>query len=316
MNYLTKDWYWLDQHTDDHYALALHPGAGVYDEALFLELFAKAEQDYVENEREVYDEDPRLLLMDMDAGFGAYMDDDGEFVLANEWGITAEEYAQISADEMALMEEAIQAFDERPPFDEKAVRRQFKENYEAMLSTVVVGLPPAIQGKIADPRVYTLGYCTAEVYELVKRWSVENLRASTMLMEQYELAMKSQALPEGLREDFGFHDCLVEDVRWEGGSGGASDGAEAGEAGEADGGEGNAPADLIIDLNTDDGFTDYNRIVFRGAMVRLNEGITGKYWLYDELYRLEDSYEVHVLCVGEDLAELILTCRDIEMEEV
>lgn len=34
-------------------------------------------------------------------------------------------------------------------------------------------------------------------------------------------------------------------------------------------------------------------------------------WLYSELYQTEGGYEAHMLFQGEDMAELIIRCKDI-----
>ena len=41
----------------------------------------------------------------------------------------------------------------------------------------------------------------------------------------------------------------------------------------------------------------------------------GSTWLYEELYRMENGYEAHILFAGEEMPEFIIRCNDIIIEE-
>ncbi|WP_272036364.1 DUF4085 family protein [Paenibacillus sp. JJ-100] len=43
--------------------------------------------------------------------------------------------------------------------------------------------------------------------------------------------------------------------------------------------------------------------------------MVGSYWLYQELYRIDNGYELHVLYDGENMPEWIVRCADILVEE-
>ncbi|MNC63896.1 hypothetical protein D3C75_1140570 [compost metagenome] len=74
---------------------------------------------------------------------------------------------------------------------------------------------------------------------------------------------------------------------------------------------------MVIRLDTDGGFTNLNQITFVAVQVlRKDEHIAASSWLYNELYRVEDGYEVHVLLSGAaGLQELFVWCADIVVEE-
>ncbi|UUZ87205.1 DUF4085 domain-containing protein [Paenibacillus sp. P26] len=74
---------------------------------------------------------------------------------------------------------------------------------------------------------------------------------------------------------------------------------------------------IVMKLDTQGGFTNTNKITFDAVdeIVRQDEHIVGDYWIYDELYRTDCGYEVHILFSGEGMPELIIRCADIVAEQ-
>ena len=69
-------------------------------------------------------------------------------------------------------------------------------------------------------------------------------------------------------------------------------------------------------LDTRGGFTNFNMITFATSEIIKQEGhIVGSTWLYEELYRMENGYEAHILFAGEEMPEFIIRCNDIIIEE-
>jgi len=73
---------------------------------------------------------------------------------------------------------------------------------------------------------------------------------------------------------------------------------------------------LLIRFDTRGGFTNINKLALVKPEIIKQEGeIVGSYWLYQELYRIDNGYELHVLFDGENMPELIVRCEDILAEE-
>ncbi len=49
-------------------------------------------------------------------------------------------------------------------------------------------------------------------------------------------------------------------------------------------------------------------IVFKNAIMKHNEKIKDDYWIYNELYLVEDKYEIHILF---DESEVVIVCDDV-----
>ncbi|NLC26237.1 MAG: DUF4085 family protein [Fastidiosipila sp.] len=194
-------------------------------------------------------------------------------------------------EEKEFIDQIIEAFDNRKPFSETKTKELFAEIYQDNLDAMKKNLPAEIYNQIVDPRVYALGFCTEEIYSQVQKFSVKNNREAMQVLDDYEEAMRLQDIPESLMQRFDFRGCKI--------SGWLSQGK-----------------DLVFTLDTEKGFTSDNRITFLDVKTILDENIVNLYWAFEELYKIESGYEVHILCDGERTAELILRCADIRIEEI
>lgn len=69
-------------------------------------------------------------------------------------------------------------------------------------------------------------------------------------------------------------------------------------------------------MDTEGEFASLNHItLIAPEIMKLDEQIIGSTWLYNELYRTGDGYEVHVLFAGKGMPELMVRCKDIVLEE-
>ena len=151
-------------------------------------------------------------------------------------------------------------------------------------------LPSEILEQIADIRVFSLGYCTREVMQQLKKKSVENTTEMERVLQEYREVMAKQDIPVDLRRRVQFHDCTVTEVL--------------------------TGDDLVIRFDTDGGFTNMNKLTLVAPEIIKQEGeMVGTNWLYEELYRIDNGYELHVLCDGENMPEWIIRCADILVEE-
>ncbi|MGE6575336.1 DUF4085 family protein [Paenibacillus xylanexedens] len=285
MRYLTKEWYELCQQTHLHFGLRVHNGAYEFDENLFLRLYKRKEKAHVKQERELYNLDPRYML-----------EHDGQVLTRVDKAFSGEEVTEedqivyhMPPEERAHIEKRIAEYDVRPPFDEKKCKEEYKESMEWNIQYKTENLPQEIVGKIADIRVFTLGYCTREVMRKLKKQSAENRREMERVSDEYREDIVAQDIPYDIYSQIHFHDCTVTELL-----------------------TGN---EVVIRFDTRGGFTNINKLTLVAPEIIKHEGeIVGSYWLYQELYRIESGYELHVLFGGENMPELIVRCADILVE--
>ncbi|WP_270167180.1 DUF4085 family protein [Paenibacillus sp. SYP-B4298] len=292
MRYLTAKWYDLCQKIDLGSHLRVHRGADQLDEALYARLYKRKEKEHLTIQREIYDTDPRFML-----------ERDGSTLVRLDVFLSEETPAQedtmvyeMPPEQKAHIEQLIAAFDARPPFDEEHSRQEFRSIHALHVTVAQRTLPPELRAEIADLRVYALGYCTKEIKRRLVAQGKKNEREMRRILNEYALAQQAEPIPQEIRNLFRFHDCRVVSMQ-------AAGGAEPG---------------LIIHLNTDGGFTNLNRLTLvDGEIIHQTGEIEDSSWLYKELYRYEEGYELHVLLSGgKGMVELTVRCREIVAEQV
>lgn len=293
MKYLTKDWYEICQRTGLHYGMRVHREAGAFSETLYQRLYRRKEKAYLQSEREIYNFDPRYFL-------GR---DGSPFVPADKFArgeeIKTEDILiyQMPQDEKEQIQKMIEAYEHRPPFDVEKCKQSFRVMQDTDLIQVAKErIPVDILEQIADIRVFCLGYCTKEVKVKLERVSRENHKIMKIASEAHTKAQKEEDIPEHIRKILNFHDSIILEIsgssefenRWD---------------------------QFVIRMDARGSFTECNKVTFQNAdIIKQEPNITGSSWLYCELYRIENGYEVHILFGGEGMPELILTCSDIMME--
>lgn len=72
--------------------------------------------------------------------------------------------------------------------------------------------------------------------------------------------------------------------------------------------------DLILEIDNEGEYTEINNIIFKNAKIIKQENeIKKAWWLYDEIYKVNDKYEIHLLlwASNDEFSDFILTCDDI-----
>ncbi|MDN4605820.1 DUF4085 family protein [Paenibacillus sp. F6_3S_P_1C] len=286
MRYLTKEWYELCQRTGLHFGLRVHSGAYALDENFLRRLYKRKEKEHVKQERELYNMDPRYML-----------EHDGQVLTRVDKAFSGEEVTEedqmvfhMPPEERAHIEKLIAEYDVRPPFDEKKCKEEYKESMEWKIQYKAENLPQEIVEQIADIRVFTLGYCTREILRQLKKQSAENRKEMERVSKEYREAIVAQDIPGEIHSRVQFHDCTVTELL--------------------------TGDEVVIRFDTRGGFTNINKLTLIKPEIIKQEGeIVGSYWLYQELYRIDQGYELHVLFGGEPMPELIVRCTDILVEE-
>ncbi|KQY84097.1 hypothetical protein ASD24_09920 [Paenibacillus sp. Root52] len=285
MKYLTNEWYELSQRTGLHFGMKVHSGAYELDETLFQRLYERKEKAHVNLERQMYDTDPRYMLKH-----------NGEVLTRADAFFSGEEVTEedlivysMPPEERAHIEKLIAAYDARPPFDEKKCREEYKEMMEWNYKQQTERLPQEIYDRIADIRVFTLGYCTRGIMRQLKKQSKRNEEQMQLVLKEYREVNVTQDIPLEVRRRLHFHDCTVTELV--------------------------TGDELVIRFDTRGGFTNINKLTLVAPKIIKQEGdIVGRYWLYEELYRIDDGYELHILFEGEGMPELIVRCKDFLVE--
>lgn len=288
MRYLTKQWYELCQQTFLDFGREVHNGVGVYNEALYVRFYKRKEKAYVKMKREVYDVDPRFML----ECNGATLVPLDKFVNSEEIKEEDQMIYHMPPEEKENIQKLIEEYDNRPPFDEKKCREEFLLLQEMSEIEYTNKLPGNLLQKIADIRVFTLGYCTKEVLNELKELSKENKRKVDHIMSEYSKDKENENIPQIIKERFGFHDCIITEFI--------------------------SGKDIVIYFDSRGGFTPFNMITFVSAQTtKQDESLVGSTWIYDELYCIENGYEVHILFdSNEGTKECIIKCNDIIIEEI
>lgn len=283
MKYLTKEWYELCQRTGLHFGMKVNKGAAFYDEELYLKLYKRKERKFVKIQHESYNFDPRFML-EQDGCTGVPID---KFVTGEE--IKEEDIIvfHMTTEERESIQKMIDEYDVRPPFDEKRCRDEFRyiqETYKIIDAKEKI--PHELIQQIADIRIFALGYCTKEVLNQLKKISKKNEQKVNLISDEYSKAQQAENIPQYIKESFGFHDCEVTEL--------------------------SVDKNIVMRFDTRGGFTDLNKITFvTSEIIKQEDHIVGSTWIYNELYRTENGYEAHMLFQGEDMPELIISCKDI-----
>lgn len=296
MKYLTKEWYLQSQQMGLNLGKKVNKQAGNFNEALFLYLYKEKEKQLMDNQREIYNYDPRRFLTETNP-VEVWLE--GKEKIQN----IDEIIANMSLEARTRFEQQVAEFEARPPFDETEWQERFQESFQWNCEYFRNTLPTSILDKIADIRVFALDYCTKEVLKLLNKYSKQCEKNTNEVLQQFRKAQTEEAIPWDFRKKFNFHDCSVKELKVQTNHGNANIQAKSN-------------ANLIIFLDTSGGFTLNNKITFvESEIILQDEQIVNHSWLYSELYCVDGGYEVHVLFGGMSMAELILRCRDILIEQ-
>ncbi|MHA7966954.1 DUF4085 family protein [Paenibacillus sp. CAU 1782] len=286
MKYLTKEWYEQCQQMGLHFGKRCHKGAYIHDEELYRRLYKRKEKAFVQFEREMYDSDPRSML-----------EHDGTPMVPLSKVLNGEEVNeedlivfQMPPEQREHIQKLIEAYDVRPPFDKAGSQAEFSSRHERECEGAFHPLPAELSSRIADRRLFALGYCTKEVLRELKRLSQENEWQVRKVMDECRNARQGEDVPDSIAHSFGFHDCKVT-------------GLAVGQ-------------NIVMRLDTDGGFTNLNKVTFKDAqIIKQDQFIEGSHWLYEELYKVDGGYEAHMLFSGKRMADLIIRCSDIVAEQ-
>lgn len=275
MNYFTKEWYMTMQNTDLHFGLEKSRKAGKFSEEYFRKLYKRKMAEFIRFERRMaeestYDSD----LEELEACY-----EDEEAAVQGKGEDIALKPLLVIADHTIDLMEGVNGKELKEPviFDVERHEEIFEEVFQERLKGYEENLPGKIREQIADLRVFTLGKATGKVLKKVRKFSDRNNRKVERAAKRYQKYLKkAKSIRKLYKDGFDLHDCRITEVIRENGK-------------------------LTISLDNRGGFTDVEKLVLLNPEIILMEReLSGLYWLYEEVYRKGDRYEINVLLAGQD----------------
>ena len=204
--------------------------------------------------------------------------------------------------------QAQERFDARPPFDPTETIECFRECYKAQLRYGFASFPQWVQNSM-DKRLLALNRIPESTYKRLKKEEQANRRAFEKINAKASAVLEQQDIPDEIRKQFCFHDASVLATN-------------------------KVSSDVELYLLKDGGWPDdttpYIKIIFKnvhqfdrekGFSLRPKLDADGDLrtsctYLYDELYRNEGGYEIHILLwTSKALRYLTICCEDIHFED-
>ncbi|MBD2871999.1 DUF4085 family protein [Paenibacillus arenilitoris] len=184
---------------------------------------------------------------------------------------------------------------EYEPFNRDIAIEQFHEGFIYNQELLKKELPETILKQIADIRVFTLNKATRTVINAVAKFCEDNERSVTATSENYRryLEEASDTLDKEIIGNFGFHDCTItKSVQKD--------------------------MSLTLLLDNSGGFTNIDEVTFKNFKIIKQEGsLEDSWWLYEEVYKVNDEYEFHVLFHNNKmgLTDFIISAEYVSFKE-
>ncbi len=179
--------------------------------------------------------------------------------------------------------------DSRPPFDVEKTKAFFYEVQQVTLQSLSEKIPEALYAQVADPRVLALGYCSLSVLKGLKKISKENRRVVDRILEAYYRSQAQTGVPKNLQMILSCHDRQVKEMKLE------------------------KKGKLRLMFTPTSDPTESAGILFHNVeVIKHEKPIEGSYWIYKEIYKVKEGYEIHILFSGEHTHEFTMTCQSFE----
>lgn len=207
-----------------------------------------------------------------------------------EWLILQEEVASYREEYESRKEYYIPS----EPFDREKASKEFYEGFVYSQERIKKTLPEEILEKIADIRVYTLDKASREVIKAVTQFCEDNEKSVKRTTEEYQKYYKKalKSFDRNIVKNINFHDCTIVDVK-------------------------QMEQSLSILFDNSGGFTDIDEVKFENyKIIKQDALLQNLWWLYDEIYKIKDRYELHVLLQNKnmDLVEFIISAEHISFK--
>jgi len=190
-------------------------------------------------------------------------------------------------------EAEIESYISYEQFDREKVSKQIYEGFIIRLEHIKKILPEEILKTIADIRVFALNKASRQVINAVTRYCEENRKLVKRTVkeygEYYKEALKS--FDRDMVRNMNFHDCTIVDIK-------------------------QTEQCLTILFDNSGGFTDIDEMQFENyKIIKLDGLLQTSTWLYDEIYKTNGKYELHILLRNSmDLLEFVVSAEQISFK--
>jgi hypothetical protein len=310
MRFYTKEWYNLMQQMDVGTDLKKLPDRE-YTEADLSALYEKKLKQEIARDRRFYNTDPTLPLSLFDDLLAEEDFDPEDWLTVNE--DTGEVSHPTSPEEVraeleADARQAREKFEQRPPFDPQETIDNFRQFYQNHLRLIRKVYPAWLLEEV-NPKLMALGYLTEPAYNRFRQEKRQQKAQWNKINRQAKKTLRAQQIPDEIEEAFDLHDAALLSLK---------------QAGK------NYQMMVCKDGYWDSEPGPYRRVTFHNATVLEKEdGLrVRKYrdqrkyftsntsFLYDEIYRTQDGYEVHMMFwTPKDLAYLTIACTEVTYQD-
>jgi len=176
-------------------------------------------------------------------------------------------------------------------FNKEEAAEQFHTSFMVNQMHLKEGLRETILEQIADLRVFALYKATRNVINAVTHYCEENEKDIKTVSKNYREYRKqaSKLLGEEIFKNLCFHDCtIIKSI--------------------------NNDKSLKLLIDNSGGFTNFDEVIFENFSILKQDGsLEDSWWLYEEVYKVHDTYEVHVLLQNRDmgLIDFIISAEQI-----
>lgn len=281
MKYFTKEWYELCQTTSVHFSLEGEQRAESFSEEYFHQLYNQKLKDWLSLQE-------KCSSYTFDDVYPEQMN-----LEPTDKNMSEDEILNLKVSYEAERNDTKESYIPPEPFDRNKASEQFHEAFINKQERIKKILPEEILKKIEDIRVFILDKASRQVINAVTQYCEDNKKLVRRTLENYREYYKKSLEPfdENVVKNINFHDCTIIDIK-------------------------QTEQCLAILFDNSGGFTDIDEMQFENYKIMKLDGLLQtSTWLYDEIYKTNGKYELHILLWNNmDLVELIVSAEQISFK--
>lgn len=269
MKFFTKEYQRDMGRTDIYMLMRSTKKAEKFDETYYLDLYKKELKNFLQEQKELCEMTEEDEFDETDWDEISVLDEEGNMVSVSEF-MSQEEVEKLRNSILEEEREAAENF-EIEEYDEEKLTSVFAESHKYEIEFLKNNLPKDILDDVADIRVLALNKSSKNIKKRIEKYCKENEKTTEKVMKDYFNYFKKveKQIPQKILDNYDFHDCEILSVKKVG-------------------------DDIVFDLDNSGGFTDINKIIYRNGQIIENNLEENSYWIYDEIYKIDDLYEFHI----------------------
>lgn len=278
MKYLTKERYETMHKSSFHLNLRVSQKAEVFSEDYFRKLYKREEKAWLRLQEDV----SKVQVEDI-------FPEDFQVAYVDGYPLEPSEIERVKKEYLELRERMLVNYLNRPAFDYEQEKKNFKKALQLNVIHLKRNLPVEIQQKIADIRVLALNRVSADIKKELTAYCKANRKAVESAVKAYwkEYKKRFRNGEPAFAEKFNFHDCTVISCRKKGN-------------------------DTVITLDSG-GYTNIKQVIFKNCLIiKQDTSLRGAWWLYNEIYKTGEGFEIHILLQKKELIDFIVSVTDVE----